>query len=150
MWNDLRFGFRTLRRSPVFTIVAVLSLALGIGANTSIFSLLSQVMFRYLPVADPESLVVFHTEGQRSGRSSSDNFEAVFSYPMYRDLRDRNQVFSGVIARSSAPVSVSYNGQTERARAEMQAVEDAPSRLRLIAELATEEAEVQAYRLSSG
>ena len=58
MWNDLRFGFRTLRRSPVFTIVAVLSLALGIGANTSIFSLLSQVMFRYLPVADPESLVV--------------------------------------------------------------------------------------------
>ena len=119
MWNDLRFGFRTLRRSPVFTIVAVLSLALGIGANTSIFSLLSQVMFRYLPVADPARLVVFHTEGERSGRSSKDNFEAVFSYPMYRDLRDRNQVFSGVIARSSAPVSLSYNGQTERARAEM-------------------------------
>jgi predicted permease len=119
MWNDLRFGFRTLRRSPVFTIVAVLSLALGIGANTSIFSLLSQVMFRFLPVADPARLVVFHTEGQRNGRSSSDNFEAVFSYPMYRDLRDRNQVFSGVIARSSAPVSLSYNGQTERARAEM-------------------------------
>jgi predicted permease len=119
MWNDLRFGFRTLRRSPVFTIVAVLSLALGIGANTSIFSLLSQVMFRFLPVADPARLVVFHTEGQRNGRSSSDNFEAVFSYPMYRDLRDRNQVFSGVITRSSAPVSLSYNGQTERARAEM-------------------------------
>src|SRR5260370_28806240 len=119
MWNDLRFGFRPLRRSPVFTIVAVLSLALGIGANTSIFSLLSQVMFRYLPVADLARLVVFHTEGQRNGRASSDNFEAVFSYPMYRDLRDRNQVFSGVIARSSAPVSLSYNAQTERARAEM-------------------------------
>ncbi len=119
MWNDLRFALRTLRRSPVFTIVAVLSLALGIGANTSIFSLLSQVMFRYLPVSDPARLVVFHTEGQREGRASSDNFEAVFSYPMYRDLRDRNQVFSGVIARSSAPVSLSYNGQTERARAEM-------------------------------
>jgi predicted permease len=119
MWNDLRFGLRTLRRSPVFTVVAVLSLALGIGANTSIFSLLSQVMFRFLPVADPERLVVFHTDGQREGRSSSDNSEAVFSYPMYKDLRDRNQVFSGVIARSSAPVALSYRGQTERAGAEM-------------------------------
>jgi predicted permease len=119
MWNDLRFGLRTLRRSPVFTAVAVLSLALGIGANTSIFSLLSQVMFRLLPVAEPERLVVFHTEDQREGTSSSDNHEAVFSYPMYRDLRDRNQVFEGVIARSSAAVAFSYGGQTERARAEV-------------------------------
>src|SRR5271169_2566684 len=119
MWNDLRFGLRTLRRSPVFTAVAVLSLALGIGANTSIFSLLSQVMFQLLPVAEPERLVVFHTEGQREGSSSSDNHEAVFSYPMYKDLRDRNQVFEGVIARSSAAVAFSYGGQTERARAEL-------------------------------
>src|SRR5215831_16356213 len=119
MWHDFRFGFRTLRRGPVFTIVAVLSLALGIGANTAIFSLLSQVMFRFLPVEDPERLVIFHTDGQRNGRSSSDNYEAVFSYPMYRDLRDRNQVFSGVIARSSAPVSLSYNVQTDLARSEM-------------------------------
>jgi predicted permease len=119
MWNDLRFGLRTLRRSPVFTAVAVLSLALGIGANTSIFSLLSQVMFRLLPVAEPERLVVFHTEDQREGTSSSDNHEAVFSYPMYRDLRDRNRVFEGVIARSSAAVAFSYGGQTERARAEL-------------------------------
>ena len=118
-WNDLRFGLRTLRRSPVFTAVAVLSLALGIGANTSIFSLLSQVMFRLLPVAEPERLVVFHTEGQREGSSSSDNHEAVFSYPMYKDLRDRNQVFEGVIARSSAAVAFSYGGQTERVRAEV-------------------------------
>src|SRR5712692_5817047 len=119
MWNDFRFGLRTLRRSPVFTSVAILSLALGMGANTAIFSLLSQVMFRLLPVADPERLVLFHTEGQREGAASSDNHEAVFSYPMYKDLRDRNQVFDGVIARSSAPVSFSYGGQTERARAEL-------------------------------
>ncbi len=119
MGNDLRYGLRALRRSPVFTIVATVSLALGIGANTAIFSLLSQVMFRMLPVAEPERLVVFHTDGQREGRSSSDSNEGVFSYPMYKDLRDRNQVFSGVIARASAPVSVSYRGQTERARAEM-------------------------------
>src|SRR5258708_2032723 len=119
MWNDFRFGLRTLRRSPVFTSVAILSLALGIGANTSIFSLLSQVMFRMLPVADPERLVVFHTDGQREGSATSDNGEAVFSYPMYKDLRGRNQVFSGVIARAGAPVSVGYKGQTERAGAEL-------------------------------
>jgi len=119
MLNDLRYGLRTLRRSPLFTLVAVLSLALGIGANTAIFSLLSQVMFRMLPVSEPERLVVFHTDGQREGWTSSDNGEAVFSYPMYKDLRDRTQVFSGVIARSSAPVSVSYGGHTERARSEL-------------------------------
>ena len=67
MWNDLRFGLRTLRRSPLYTTVAVLSLALGIGANTAIFSLLNQVMLRMLPVAEPERLAVFHTEGQRNG-----------------------------------------------------------------------------------
>jgi predicted permease len=119
MGNDLRYALRALRRSPVFTIVATVSLALGIGANTAIFSLLSQVLFRMLPVAAPERLVVFHADGNRDGRSTSDNGETVFSYPMYKDLRDRNQVFSGVIARSSAPVSVSYRAQTERARAEM-------------------------------
>jgi predicted permease len=119
MWNDVRYALRALRRSPVLTIVAMLSVALGIGANVAIFSLLSHVMFRMLPVADPEKLVVFHTDDQREGRSTSDNGEAVFSYPMYKDLRDRNRVFTGVIARSSAPVSVSYRGNTERARAEM-------------------------------
>jgi len=119
MWNDLRFGFRTLRRSPVFTAIAVASLALGIGANISIFSLLSQVMFRMLPVADPERLMLFHTEGEREGASMSDNGEGVFTYPMYKDLRDRNRVFSGVIARASAPVSLAYSGQTDRARAEL-------------------------------
>src|SRR5690242_16598065 len=119
MWDDLRFSLRTLGRSPVFTAVAVLSLALGIGANTSIFSLLNQVLLRMLPVAQPERLVVFHTEAGRQGWSMSDNAESVFSYPIYKDLRDRNRVFSGVIARSSAPVSLAYGGGTERATAEL-------------------------------
>jgi len=119
MWNDLRFAFRTLARSPMFTAVAVLSLALGIGANTSIFSLLDQVVYRSLPVRDPGSLVVFHVDDHSSGQTMQDNSQSVFSYPMYRDLRDRSPISSGVIARSGAPVSISWNGQTERARAEI-------------------------------
>jgi predicted permease len=108
-----------LARSPLFTVVAVLSLALGIGANTSIFSLLDQVLYRSLPVRDPTALVVFHVDDHSSGHRSSDNYQTVFSYPLYRDLRDRSAVFSGLIARAGDPVSVSWNGQTERARAEI-------------------------------
>jgi predicted permease len=120
MWNDLRYGLRTLWRSPLFTTVAVASLALGIGANTAIFSLLNQVMFQMLPVADPERLVLLHTEGPpREGWDSRDNDETAFSYSMYKNLRDQNKVFDGVIARSSGNVSVSYRGETERAYAEM-------------------------------
>src|SRR5438270_3847531 len=102
MWNDLRYALRTLARAPLFAAVAVLSLALGIGANTAIFSLLYQVLIRSLPVEDPESIAVLHFAGVRNGTSMSDSDASVFSYPMYRDLRDRNQVFSALIARSGA------------------------------------------------
>src|ERR1017187_4118309 len=123
MGHDLRFALRTLARSPLFTAVAVLSLALGIGANTSIFSLLDQVLYRSLPVRDPKALIVFHVDDHSSGSSSSDNNQSVFSYPMYRDLRGNlpngGAVFNGVVARAGVPVSVSWNGQTERARAEI-------------------------------
>src|ERR1035437_3286667 len=119
MWKDLAFSFRTLRRSPLFTGVAVVSLALGIGANTAIFSLLDQVALRLLPVNDPERLVVLHTNYNAPGASTSDGGEAVFSYPMYRDLRDRGTAFSGVIARMSAGVTLSRGGGAEQASAEM-------------------------------
>jgi len=121
MGHDLRFALRTLARSPLFTAVAVLSLALGMGANTSIFSLLDQVLYRSLPVRDPKALVVFHADDQSSGSSMADNYQTVFSYPMYRDLRDGMRgraVFNGVVARAGVPVSVSWNGQTERAGGE--------------------------------
>ena len=113
MWKDLVFSLRTLRRSPLFTTVAVLSLALGIGANTAIFSLLDQVMLRSLPVKDPHRLVVLHTEYNASGSSTSDNNESVSSYPMYRDLRDRDPAFSGVIARMGIGVTLARQGQAE-------------------------------------
>jgi predicted permease len=119
MLNDVRFAFRTLRRAPVFTAVVVLSLALGIGANTAIFSLLDQVLLRSLPVRDPARLVVLHTPGPFPGMSTADNRESVFSYPLYKDLRDRANGFEGVIARAGAPVSVSDGGTSERAGAEL-------------------------------
>jgi predicted permease len=112
MWKDLAFSLRTLRRSPLFTVVAVLSLALGIGANTAIFSLLQQVALRSLPVGDPERLVVLHTDYSASGTSTSDNSETVFSYPLYRDLRDHNAAFSGIIARMGAGVALARQGAT--------------------------------------
>jgi predicted permease len=119
MWNDLRFVLRTLRRSPMFTAVAVLSLALGIGANTSIFSLLDQVMFRSLPVRDPNGLVVFHREYMPPGMATADNHETVFSYPLYKDVRDRATMLDGVIARAGAQVNLYYGGHTERVAAQV-------------------------------
>jgi predicted permease len=97
MLRDLRYGLRMLRHSPGFSAVAVLSLALGIGANTAIFSLLNAVMLRELPVENPGQLFLLGTG--RSG-GDTDDFAAtdLYSYPFYRELRRTNQVFSDVSA----------------------------------------------------
>ena len=119
MLNDVRYAIRTIARAPLFAAIAVISLALGIGANAAIFSLVDQVLVRSLRVVAPDRLVVFHMSDGLSGWAHSDNSETVFSYPLYKDLRDRGAVFDGVIARSSAPVSVSDSGVSERAQAEL-------------------------------
>jgi predicted permease len=119
MWKDLVFSLRTLRRNPLFSTVAVLSLALGIGANTAIFSLLDQVTLRSLPVNDPQRLAVLHAEYNASGSSTSDNNEPVSSYPVYRDLRDQDPAFSGVIARMGAGVTLARQGLAEQASVEI-------------------------------
>jgi predicted permease len=119
MWKDVAFSFRTLRRSPLFTVVAIVSLALGIGANTAIFSLLDQVTLRSLPVADPERLLILHSTYNAPGTSTSDSYETVYSYPMYRDLRDRDAAFSGMVARMSAGVTLTRQGNSEQGSAEM-------------------------------
>ena len=111
--QDIRFAFRNLRKTPTFTAVALASLALGIGANAAIFGLIDQVMLRALPVKNPSELVYFQRQGPISGRVEGDNR---FSFPMYRNLRDRNQVFSNLMAFDRASVNVSVNGSTERAR----------------------------------
>lgn len=122
MWVDLLHGARALRRSPVFTLAAVLSLALGIGANTAIFSLLDQVVLRSLPVADPERLVALHGSYSGPGENSStwsSNSESVFPYPLYRDLRDRVPAFAGIVACAIEPVRVTWQGSTQAAQAEI-------------------------------
>ncbi len=119
MRTDLRLTIRNLIRAPLFTAVAVASLALGIGANTALFSLFDQVLLRLLPVREPERLVLLHTEYLAPGSSSSDNHETVFSYPMYRELRDRDPAFAAVVARSGSSVTLSYEGNAEAASIEL-------------------------------
>jgi len=98
--QDLRYALRGMKRTPAITAVAVLSLALGIGANTAIFTLVNAVILRALPVQDPQALVIFgpgDAEGN-SGGFPDDPDMNLFSYPMYRDFQQKNQVFSGVAA----------------------------------------------------
>ena len=98
LFQDFRFGLRMLRRSPVFAAVAVLSLALGIGANTAIFSLINAVILRSLPViSEPDRLVWFR---------------APLSYPNFEEYRDKNDVFSGMLA-SGGGTEFSLGGDGE-------------------------------------
>ncbi len=114
--SDVRLALRSLSKAPLFTAVAVLSLALGIGANTAIFSLIDQLMLRLLPVRNPTELVLLDSRGNHMGNNRGANS---FSYPMYQDFAAHNQVFSGIMARVATPVSMSFSGQTERASGEM-------------------------------
>src|SRR5689334_12246782 len=99
--QDLRYGARTLIKNPGFTTVAVLTLALGIGANTAIFSLIDKLLWRSLPVKEPGQLVLLSSE------SINPRFlNTVFSYPDYKDYRDMNQVFAGLIAFRDTEVEV--------------------------------------------
>ncbi|HLX45199.1 MAG TPA: ABC transporter permease [Bryobacteraceae bacterium] len=114
--QDLRFAARSFRKSPVFVAVAVFSLALGIGANTAIFTLVDQLLLRLLPVKDPQQLVLFWGRGPHYG---SNNGRYKLSYPMYEDFRDHNQVFSGMFCRWETNLSVSSEGKTERVDGEL-------------------------------
>src|ERR1044072_2869296 len=109
IYQDLRYALLMLRKNPGFACVVIATLALGIGANAAIFSLTDKVLLQFLPVTNPEQLTVLSTYDQRSPGGSTS-----FSYPMYQDLRDKNEVFSGVLARGGAQMNVSYGDQTER------------------------------------
>src|SRR5215470_5883660 len=118
--QDLRYAFRTLRRSPGFAAAAIATLALGIGANAAIFALVDRVLLKLLPVRAPEELVLLRSKIPFHGHSWDDGDNGTsFSYPMYRDLRDRNSVFSGLIATFPIEASVAARGRTERASADL-------------------------------
>ncbi len=101
--QDVRFAARRMLKSPGFTAVALISLALGIGANTAIFGLVNAIMLRPLPVDHPEQLVSVYPV-------SKDHSVSTFSYPNYVDFRDRNEVFSGLIVWRMAPMSLDLGG----------------------------------------
>jgi len=100
LFQDVRYGLRMLARNPGFTAVAVMTLALGIGANTAIFSLLNAVMLRELPVQSPKQLVLFG-KGRAGGSNGEFASTELYSYPFYREMRQKNQVFSDVSAMLS-------------------------------------------------
>ena len=114
--HDVRYALRSLAKSPTFTIIAVLSLALGIGANTAIFTLIDQVLLRLLPVKSPEQLVQLWGRGDHYG---SNNGQNRLSYPMYADFRDHNLVFSGMFCSWGTTMNVSIGGKTDRVQGEL-------------------------------
>ncbi|HEY6306350.1 MAG TPA: ABC transporter permease, partial [Candidatus Angelobacter sp.] len=107
LFQDIRYAWRTLSKSPGFTVVAVLTLGLGIGANSTIFSWINSTLLNPLPgVSDTRGLVTLT-------RGSSMN-DMAFSYPDIRDLREANQSFSGILAFNMLPVSLTGLGKPER------------------------------------
>ena len=118
--QDLRYALRQLRKSPGFVAVALLTLALGIGANTAIFGLLDQALLRGLPVKEPDRLVLLKYSGSNTGHiSSRADGKFYFSYPMYHDLRDLNTVFSGTIATDWTQAGVQWHNQPELVATEL-------------------------------
>ncbi len=114
--GDIRYAARVLSKDPVFTAVAVLTLALGIGANTAIFTLLDQVLLRLLPVKQPQQLTLLTMRGHHYGNNWGGN---AISYPMYRDFQSHNEVFEGMFCRFPTNVSLTFQGRAERDEAEL-------------------------------
>jgi predicted permease len=116
LWPDVRFSLRAIRRSPLFASVAILSLALGIGANTAIFSLMDQLMLRKLPIQNPDQLVMLFQQGAHNGSNMGGRMH---SYPIYQDYQQKAAPFSEVLCRRLGAASVSVENQTERINLEM-------------------------------
>jgi predicted permease len=136
--RDLRYAWRGLLRSPIFTLVALVSMGLGIGANTAIFTLVDQILLRSLPVKQPGELVLFTQVGAHYGNNNGPNAS---SYPMYEDFREAfvdhrimpaqarvslpydtttaTPLFAGVLSRASSAVNLGFNGTTERVPSEI-------------------------------
>jgi len=124
LFQDIRFAVRQLRKAPGFTLTVIITLALGIGANTAVFTMFDQVLLRMLPVEKPKELVRFEWNGAFHGSMStfggdSEGHQNYFSYPMYKDLRDRNEIFAGMLAADRIGVGLSWRNQAESEDAEV-------------------------------
>ena len=108
--NDLKLAVRGLFRSPLFSIVAIMSLALGIGANTAIFTLIDRILLRNLPVKNPQELVMLHQAGPHAGSNMG---SPMHSYPIYREYQKRAEPLAEVLARRLADASLAIDNQTE-------------------------------------
>ncbi|HMJ60107.1 MAG TPA: permease prefix domain 1-containing protein, partial [Bryobacteraceae bacterium] len=114
---DLRFSARSFLRSPSFTATAVLSLALGIGATTALYSLIDQVVLRALPINHPERLVLIDWIGfQNAETLGTDN---LMSYPICRELQQQNELFDGVFCRAATTINLSTGGDPKPTAAEL-------------------------------
>jgi hypothetical protein len=121
LFNDLRHAMRQLRKTPGFTLVCVLTLALGIGANTAVFSVMNVVLLRSLPVADPSRVVYLRTSNPPRGTGTIDTNET-FSYAVYDALRRADRGLSPIMAYvplSNSKVAVRYGTQPEEAEGDM-------------------------------
>jgi predicted permease len=114
--SDVRLAIRSLGRSPLFATVAILSLALGIGANTAIFTLIDQIVLRKLPVTRPEQLVMLYQQGAHNGSNMGSRMH---SYPIYQDFQQRAEPLAEVLCRRLVSASVTVDNQTERLEAEI-------------------------------
>ena len=115
---DLRLAARSLARAPLFTFVAVVSIALGIGANTAVFTLLDQVALRPLPIQRPDELVQIHARGEENYGGGSGNGTEL-SWPMFRDFQDKAAGFAGIVGRVSTSMHVGHQGSSERVEGDM-------------------------------
>jgi hypothetical protein len=112
---NLKLALRTLFRTPFVTTVAIVSLGLGIGANTAIFSLFNQIILKPLPVADPDRLVNLAAPGPKSGMTSCGNAgpcSVIFSYPMFKDLEKQQTAFTGLAAHRNFGANLAFKGQS--------------------------------------
>src|SRR5205823_505176 len=116
---NLKFALRTLFKTPFVTIVAIVSLSLGIGANAAIFSLFNQILLQPLPVPEPDRLVNLSAPGPKPGQtncSQAGGCETVFSYLMFRDLEKVQTPFTGIAAHLAFGANLSARGQTQNAQ----------------------------------
>jgi predicted permease len=114
VWQDLRYAMRLLIRDKGFAAAAIISLALGIGANTAIFQLLDAVRLRTLPVSEPERLVEVRFKPGTSRSGSFTGRRPMLTYPLFDEIRRRQNVFSGVFAWNSSPLNTAAGGEVHR------------------------------------